>query len=237
MKISLGSSRNLDTTSPSSTHKDEEGSSLFINNTISSGLQSNDIYNIGLICLISAIGSLDILGIEEEKLQDSLHNKGVCCIIHADMIGKGMIGIKELLDKRGFSKEFQSFLCLCLNGDQTKRPTAKKLLEDAFFKKKTDENVNLKELIKIGLFWDLKDPNNSGLKILDRLSEGLKMVLPNCEKWFTKEDYKPYIKHLLEDFSNKNEVFKALEGELGVCKETIYEKVKEIVSGFSFISI
>jgi len=256
VKISLGLSTNLEINSPSR-RENPLGSVLSMQNPIFHTnsenkenirkAQSNDLYNIGLICLMSAIGDPGLLGYSDEEIEKvhkescSQQKKGFCCILHSEKsLVSRKITLLEILEKKGFSGEFISFLCQALRFNWQERGNIESLFDRVknCQKAHVDENnqINLKELIKIGLFWESHKENDekTGIKFLEKLLESIKVVMPNCENWFIKEEYKPYLSHL-NNFNEENEVFKNLEKELGVRKEVIFEKMKKVFKEFGFM--
>ena len=250
IKISLGLSTNLEANSVNL----QNSHVLWLQNTIFSQnltketirkAQNNDLYNIGLICLITAVGDNGLLGYSDEEIEKimketaTLTKKGYCCILHSEKtIVNRKIGLLEILEKRGFSHDFIGFLCHALRFNWQERGNLGSLLDrlKSCHKTQNDEPLNLRELIKVGLFWENHSENDekTGIKFLEKILESMKVVMPNCENWFLKEEYKSYLTHL-QNFNEDNDVFKNLEKELGVRREVIYEKMKLIFKEFGFI--
>lgn len=250
VKISLGLSTNLE----ANTVNSQNSHAFWLQNTIFNQnltketvrkAQNNDLYNIGLICLMAAVGDSGLLGYSDEEVEKinkettSLTKKGYCCILHSEKtIVNRKIGLLEILEKRGLSQEFIGFLCHALRFNWQERGNLGSLLDrlKSCHKTQKDEPLNLRELIKVGLFWENHHENDekTGIKFLEKILESMKVVMPNCENWFLKEEYKSYLVHL-QNFNEDNDVFKNLEKELGVRREVIYEKMKLIFKEFGFI--
>jgi len=268
-------------------------SRLFIENPANSDKKSSnfneekaDIVNFGIICLISAIGDEEILGINEEndeifeKIREFYEKKDheLCCFLHnwSHFHKKGpdfRIFPLIFLEKRGFSQEFCDFLCQCLQFDKKKRADCKTLMKHPLFqKKKKEPEVLMKELMKIHDFYaenpeknnenDAENEKNNekkpekkpekkhekkhdknaeenfqrknAEKTLKKLCDGIRLVLPNSEKWFQKEEYTGYLEHL-KGFNEENEVFRALELEFGIPSKEIYMRIKEVFTSFEFV--
>lgn len=264
LKISLGLSNNRFTVNASSnisSNNDKNTipltfSQLFINNPnfntkisqeklLIKRLQANDFYNFGLILLLSAIGDLDIMVYSEEEYEKihavlikSHENKGgnMCCLLHSETTvlkrGNNYITLLELLQKKQFSNDFINFLCHLLRFNAQER----KIEESFINKKRENHELNLEEAINLAHFNDnLQENISNKIGFLDKIIESLKVVLPNCENWITKEDYRNYLNHLLP-FDEENEVFKTLEKELGIKRKVIFEKIKEVFKGFGFLT-
>lgn len=255
VKISLGLSSNTEISSPSRKESPSRwGNTFFLQNPFFQNqsnekirqMQSNDIYNLGVIGIISAVGERSLFGLSEEDLEKNVNfeKHSICCFLHGEkqiFPGKKFYLI-ELLEKRKFSQEFIGILCQATRLNWQERGTFDSLyqkLKGCLNKASIqiyNSRLTIKEIIKLALFWE--NPKDSdektGHKFLEKLIENVKVVMPNCENWFTKEEYKPYLSHL-QIFNEENEVFKNLEREIGVKKEVIFEKIKQVFKEFGFI--
>lgn len=201
----------------------------------------------GFTLLSSAIGGLELMGFcddEIDKFEACFHEnscKSYCCLLHAEenlLISKKdhRMTILSLLEKRGFSQGFIGFLCNCLKFNWETRTTMQNIIGSPFLNSLSISTTSLKDLIKVGLFYEYIEGETSITRagFLEKLVESLKVVLPNCEKWFLKEEYKPYIIHLIP-FNEGNKVFHVLEKELGVSRGNVFEKIRTVFQGFGFL--
>jgi serine/threonine protein kinase len=133
------------------------------------------------------------------------------------------------------SLEFRSFLCKCLKFEPKDRPSITRLLEHPFLTKKYDKSsVSLVELLRISHAWTIQpyDYQDAGEKQLQKLSEGLAVVLQNCEKWFALGLIYGNIKSLLKPSPQR----KPIEGleeiaiQLGLPREVVYDKFAEVLA-------
>lgn len=260
LKLSLGLSNNQFLSVP--TNKQNEKitiplsfTQLFINNPsynqklhhdngMTKRIQANDLYNIGLICLSAILGDLDFMGLGEGEVdkinsivKKTFENKheNLCCLIHSESSiykkGEKYLTFLDILHKRKVSNEFINFLCRLLRFAPEERS-----FDEAFLNKKRENGeLGIKDLIKVAFFNEnSQEEIGSKMGFLEKIIESLKVVLPNCEKWLTKEDYKPYLNHLLP-FDEENEVFKKLEKEFGIKRKIIFEKINQVFKSLGFL--
>jgi len=183
------------------------------------GSRSRDIFDIGYMLLISALGGIEIVDLEkmyneyqryfDEKNQGEFSfaklEKAPCCLVHfiedyekfyAESYKQKKLTLRYYLGKR-FTAEFKDFLCRCLRFNREERPTARELRRHPFLSKSDTNNNRLKtprltlpEMLKINNTWGKNFQSEYSEQQIDRLCDALSVVLPFCEVDVTNENLK-----------------------------------------------
>ena len=218
---------------------------------------ADDIFKFGLVMLASAIGSFDILDLyqqlfenlkqlSEDIVKQNKENNKLCCLIHSEEFiqqfnqndttkKQQYLTIKRLLlESHRFTSDFNDFLCKCLQINYAKRFTVEQLLNHRFLHNNHLQGpiLSLREVIKVSVDWNKHDElpveyQGASEKQLDRLCDGLNLVLPNCERWFKSSQYQYYVRKMM-NLSKDSEVITNLANDLGLQPQKVYDKIYQI---------
>ena len=192
-----------------------------------------DVFGLGSLLLVSALGGLDIIGTQEiEKME------GGCCMLHREEEKgqEGYISVAGYFTSKRYSKEFLDFLCKCLRFSEESRATVDELLSHPWFLGKPilkTANVTLQELIQISNQWrqvvPLVECQGPAEKQLERVCEAMAAVLPCCENFET------IIKEFMERRENE-EMGTELALDLGVETKDVWEKLLAVIQSMMSIN-
>eukprot|EP01017_Pseudomicrothorax_dubius_P044396 TRINITY_DN7499_c0_g3_i1.p1 TRINITY_DN7499_c0_g3~~TRINITY_DN7499_c0_g3_i1.p1 ORF type:complete len:743 (+),score=107.15 TRINITY_DN7499_c0_g3_i1:42-2270(+) len=156
------------------------------------------------------------------------------------------VTVHDLLIKSGkFSEDFVNFLCRCLRFDTRERPNASSLLKHPWLGQRQDfkgPDVSLEELLQISLYWSRhgnqlpSEYQAASEKQLEKICEGLGVVLQSCEKWFTIGTINQNVQQLLKGPSGvkKIEAIDEIAADLGLSRETVYQDIHQVFNTLPF---
>ncbi|EAR87667.1 Serine/Threonine kinase (macronuclear) [Tetrahymena thermophila SB210] len=211
--------------------------------------RQDEIFKLGLLLLVSAIGNLDLLDdqlylfFEQVQKQVELSSKNndnkFCCLLHDEenimqsirKNGANCLSINILLKK--YSSNFKDFLCKCLQYNYRSRLSIEELLKHPFVKSEQNQSLpSLRELISVSN----KISSHSVLlpekyqaaseKQLERVCEGIQMILPNCQIWFKVPQYMEFVQHL-PLLDAQNPFILALANDLGIQPKKVHQKIQQ----------
>ena len=192
-----------------------------------SSLLKQDVFDLGLLLLISALGGIDILDHSEfERI--SKKTTDTCCVLHCSNKGSPKnenLTLIKYFTKNRYSDEFLDFLCCCLRFSEESRPSLNELQNHPWMNSKSIPKsavVSLKELIQISNQWRQIVPvecQGPAEKQLERICEAMIAVLPCCS------NFEETIDTLL---TNKESV-RELALDLGLELDKVWNKLKEVI--------
>lgn len=163
------------------------------------GLFKQDVFDLGSLLFLSALGGLEILDSSEfERI--AARNSSSCCVLHcnevktpanpdSDQKARGLLLSQYFTNKR-YSPEFLDFLCKSLRFSEEERSTVEDLQKHPWITGKVEfksATVTLQELIQISNQWRQSVPpieyQGPAEKQLDRVCEAMAAVLPCCENY------------------------------------------------------
>ncbi|KAL4431841.1 hypothetical protein ABPG74_015281 [Tetrahymena malaccensis] len=182
----------------------------------------------------------------------------VCCILHAEDILQQMmdeklkinskkqrinLSINNLLTTNRFTKEFLDFLCQTLRFNYQSRSTLANLKQHPFLSKEVipkGVNINITDLLKHSQGWSRNqslpaDFQGASEQVLERLCEGMLLVLPMCEKWFVASNYQEYTRHI-KSLKPESSAIQILSQDLGLDAKLVYSKLIQVFDSFPFIN-
>lgn len=118
---------------------------------------AQDIFDLGCILLVSAIGGLDLINNESLDLTNTKDSSSLLHMLEEVEVDDNSITISDLLEER-YSKSFSDFLSNCLQFDYKERESIKNLVsgdghpwlkQRSSDKPKTDFDITIPELLKI----------------------------------------------------------------------------------------
>lgn len=192
-----------------------------------------DVFDLGLLLFISALGGLELLDSKEfERL--AAKPPDACCIFHygnETPPQPGPLTINRYFTSKRYSEKFLDFLCKSLRFSESDRPSIKDLQHHPWLTSKVETKsplVNLKELIQISSQWNISTNSTEyqlpAEKQLERICEAMASVLPCCENC---ED-------ILEKFTKghiEKEAIKQLALDIGLDMKVVLEKLMEVIKG------
>ena len=129
----------------------------FNSDSDNSAMQAKDVFDLGIVLLVSAVGGLELFN--QEVLDIKSPDKG-CCILHNIMRTEKqdqtcIIGLQQFLGEDKFSPHFEDFLCKCLKFDHTERSRISDLLAHPWFD--SQERVNSGPILTLQELLDISE--------------------------------------------------------------------------------
>eukprot|EP01017_Pseudomicrothorax_dubius_P006805 TRINITY_DN12010_c0_g1_i1.p1 TRINITY_DN12010_c0_g1~~TRINITY_DN12010_c0_g1_i1.p1 ORF type:complete len:311 (+),score=57.39 TRINITY_DN12010_c0_g1_i1:237-1169(+) len=190
-----------------------------------------------------------------DQFKELSESKKSCCVIHQQELithfldnhdqstheslsgEKEKLTIFQVLKTFGrFSSDFIEFLCLCLQLDASSRPTAKQLLSHRFFRgcrEKYESTLTLEEVLTIDYSWNQmaftsSEEKEPALSKIEKICEGLNMVLYHCNRWFKGGQFHPNLVAIFKGNRPENKVIEDIALETGVEISFALEKLRHV---------
>lgn len=191
-----------------------------------------DVFDLGLLLLVAALGGTEILH-SKELQRISSRPSTACCVLHCGnevASQAGYLTIPQYFTTKRYSSDFLDFLCKSLRFSETDRLCLEELQRHAWVTSRVGKGslVSLKELMQIGRQWRCSgtssEQQGTAEGQLDKLCAAMAAVLPCCK------NYEAIIATFARGQIEWNAV-EELAQDTGLNATIVWEKLMETIKG------